>query len=194
MIDFGLARLYIDSKTGQHIPFATGKNIAGTFRYISANAHCGMESSRRDDLITLGYVIIELYKGRLPWSKYKDVDKKARYRRIARAKLKYSNNIQLCANCPEQFLTYMNYVMKMSFDQAPDYAMLKQLVKQAAQKAKVDIFDNVFDWSLLLSRAPNTKMRYDNLDGLYDMAKSHRFNTFADVKAVIELAYKKLTV
>ena len=67
LIDFGLTRSIIDPETGTHIPMTTGKNLIGTCRYVSANSHKGLELSRRDDLITLGYVIIRLYKGSLPW-------------------------------------------------------------------------------------------------------------------------------
>ena len=67
LIDFGLTRSVIDSETGQHIPFCQGKGLIGTCRYVSANSHKGYELSRRDDLITLGYVIIRLFKGSLPW-------------------------------------------------------------------------------------------------------------------------------
>lgn len=36
--------------------------MMGCLRYSSANAHLGMELSRRDDLESLGYTIIFLYK------------------------------------------------------------------------------------------------------------------------------------
>ena len=67
MVDFGLTRLVIDPKTGEHLPFKTDKNLVGTCRYVSINAHKGYELSRRDDLISLGYVMINLLKGELPW-------------------------------------------------------------------------------------------------------------------------------
>lgn len=67
MIDFGLTRLVIDPKTGKHIPFVKGKNLIGTCRYVSANSHQGFELSRRDDLITVGYVMVNFLLGRLPW-------------------------------------------------------------------------------------------------------------------------------
>lgn len=67
MIDFGISRLFVDPKTGRHIPFARGKNFIGTCRYVSVNAHMGHELSRRDDLITLGYVMINFLTGKLPW-------------------------------------------------------------------------------------------------------------------------------
>lgn len=67
LIDFGLTRSIIDPETGKHIPFTIGKNLIGTCRYVSANSHRGFELSKRDDLITLGYVIIRCLKGSLPW-------------------------------------------------------------------------------------------------------------------------------
>ena len=67
LIDFGLTRSIIDPKTNRHIPFVQGKNLIGTCRYVSINAHLGYELSRRDDLLTLGNVMIFLLKGALPW-------------------------------------------------------------------------------------------------------------------------------
>lgn len=86
MIDFGLTRLVIDPKTGKHISFASGKNLIGTCRYVSLNSHMGYELSRRDDLITLGYVIIQFLNGSLPWSGISTNKPSARYRKIGKAK------------------------------------------------------------------------------------------------------------
>jgi len=43
LIDFGLAKRYKDQKTGNHIPFKDKKDLTGTARYASANAHAGYE-------------------------------------------------------------------------------------------------------------------------------------------------------
>ena len=43
LIDFGLAKRYKDQKTGNHIPFKDKKELTGTARYASANAHAGYE-------------------------------------------------------------------------------------------------------------------------------------------------------
>ena len=67
IIDFGLAKRYRDSKTHQHIQYKENKNLTGTARYASVNAHLGIEQSRRDDLESIGYVLVYLANGSLNW-------------------------------------------------------------------------------------------------------------------------------
>lgn len=65
IIDFGLATRY--RICGEHIrPFKT-HDIIGTVEYVSVNVHEKLTPMRRDDLISIGYILLECYNGKLPW-------------------------------------------------------------------------------------------------------------------------------
>merc|ERR1712172_51447 len=120
IIDFGLSKRYRDPKTYQHIPFREGKNLTGTVRYCSVNTHMGLEQSRRDDLEAVGYILLYLSLGKLPWQGIKANSRKEKYEKIAESKANISAE-ELCRNSPKEFISFISYCRNMKFDYRPDY-------------------------------------------------------------------------
>jgi len=147
IIDFGLAKKYRDPTTHEHIPFVEHKSLTGTARYASINTHLGLEQSRRDDLESLGFVLMYFNRGSLPWQGLKANTKKEKYNKIAEKKL--STPIEhLCRNFPTEFSTYLNYVRTLRFDDKPDYKYLRRLYRDFFFRQGYAA-DYRFDWDVL---------------------------------------------
>ncbi|XP_076946212.1 casein kinase 1-like protein 2 [Bidens hawaiensis] len=146
-IDFGLAKKYRDSTTHNHIPYRENKNLTGTARYASMNTHLGIEQSRRDDLESLGYVLMYFLRGSLPWQGLKAGNKKQKYERISEKKV--STSIEsLCRGYPTEFASYFHYCRSLRFEDKPDYAYLKRIFRDLFIREGFQ-FDYVFDWTIL---------------------------------------------
>lgn len=145
-IDFGLAKKYRDSNH-QHIPYRENKNLTGTVRFTSINTHLGIEQSRRDDLESLGYVLMYFLRGSLPWQGLQSGNKKQKYDRISEKKV--STSIEsLCRGYPTEFASYFHYCRSLRFEDKPDYAYLKRIFRDLFIREGFQ-FDSVFDWTIL---------------------------------------------
>ncbi|CAG7666505.1 unnamed protein product [Allacma fusca] len=147
IIDFGLAKKYRDHRTHQHIPYRENKNLTGTARYASINTHLGKEQSRRDDLESLGYVLMYFNRGSLPWQGLKAATKRQKYERISEKKMSTAVD-ELCKGYPPEFATYLNYCRALRFEEKPDYGYLRQLFRNLFHRQGFT-YDYVFDWNML---------------------------------------------
>jgi len=150
IINFGLAKKYRDTRTQQHIPYRSGKNLTGTARYASVNTHLGIEQSRRDDLEAVFYVLMYFNRGSLPWQGLQASSKKEKYEKIMEKKMSTPVEV-LCEHFPCEFVTYANYCRSLNFEDRPDYAYLRRLLKDLFFREDYQ-YDFVFDWTLMNSQ------------------------------------------
>ncbi|KAI3915660.1 hypothetical protein MKX01_015485 [Papaver californicum] len=147
IIDYGLAKKYRDLQTHKHIPYRENKNLTGTARYASVNTHLGVEQSRRDDLESLGYVLMYFLRGSLPWQGLKAGNKKQKYDKISEKKMLTPIEV-LCKSYPSEFISYFHYCRSLRFEDKPDYSYLKRLFRDLFIREGYQ-FDYVFDWTVL---------------------------------------------
>lgn len=115
LIDFSLSKSYLD-QDNMHIEHKNIKSFTGTLTFSSSNAMMGFESSRKDDLISIGYTLIYLFYGSLPWQNY--------YGSMQIKRDKSIHIKQIIPNLPEVFDDYFTYVFNLDFDQKPNYQFL----------------------------------------------------------------------
>ena len=126
IIDYGLAKKYIDENKKSHISFKKTNIFTGSYSYASLNSHLGFELSRRDDFESLGYILIYLLKGSLPWQSMNNENCEERLKKTA--KLKKEVKIEkLCEGIHEKFKDYFEHVRKLRFEEKPDYEFLRGL-------------------------------------------------------------------
>lgn len=133
LIDFGLSKKFLD-ESNAHIPRLENKQFRGTLRYASTNMHQGIENTRRDDLESLGYVLIYLAKGSLPWQGLKI---KSGDRAQAIAKIKMKTQLKaLCSGLPMEFVEFMRGIKNLGFAEEPDYVGYMQLFGRILQRVE----------------------------------------------------------
>ena len=140
IMDFGLSKQYIRNK--QHISLRVERSLVGTARYASVNVHMGLEPSRRDDLESVGYMLIYFLKKRLPWQglkqKHNGRNKVDQIELIKECKMSTSVR-KLCSDLPKCFETYLNYCKSLAFEGEPDYGYMRNLFVETGKKFELEL-------------------------------------------------------
>ena len=145
LLDFGLSKSYCDPATHVHIKYSEKHELTGTARYASINALLGREQSRRDDLEALGYIIIYLYAGALPWQGIKAKSSREKYEQIRLSKQNFAES-RLYSELPHEFIDYMTAVRKLAFTETPNYSKLRMFFRDLSRRSG---YTSMKDWTPL---------------------------------------------
>ena len=134
LIDYGLSKSYL--RNMEHVKKTINtNNIVGTIEYISPNVHEGMTPSRRDDLISLGYIFVHMLLGELPWKQLVNDKTIIVYKQaIMHTNASY--------DLPTKIIQFLNIVNNVEYKATPPYRKLQQLLNSNTYN-KTQLKDNI---------------------------------------------------
>ena len=184
LIDFGNAKKFRSSKTGKHIMYMKSKFINGALLFLSMNILRGIETTRKDELESLGLVIIYLFLGSLPWSNEKFYSIKDGFIKIATIRNKISNE-DICKGMPKEMNDYMNYVMSLNYEQCPNYEYLRKLFRNILTKIG-ESNEALFSWV--------DKNKYRTISSKHSTSKNKKRNVGEMFKKLLKINSNKLNL
>jgi len=168
LIDLGLSKIFNKKSYKKTCSFK------GTLRYSSLRNHKGIAQSYRDDLESLGYMLIYFSKHSLPWQNTNIKDKKRKKDIIYNIKKKHSVS-RLCSDLPIEFEYYLKYVQVLMFNEQPDYTYLIKLFKNILKKNNLEL-DNEYDWAIKINSLQHTN-KNTNKTVVHDSSDDTHKNT-----------------
>ncbi|EGT35417.1 hypothetical protein CAEBREN_29816 [Caenorhabditis brenneri] len=147
MLDFGLCREFVKRAEGKDMraPRSTAP-FRGTTRYAPLSAMLQQDQSRKDDIESWLYMVVEWTSGGLPWRKLKahDREKVLQYKQDVRTKADILDDFFY--NCPKkEFTRILKYVDSLGYYAVPDYKFIYYCVQHAATANKIKDTDPI-DW------------------------------------------------
>jgi serine/threonine protein kinase len=122
LIDFGFCKTFLNNEN--HIEMKKTNNLIGSANFASINAHEFNELSRRDDLESLGYMLVYFYIGNLIWKNYSDNE-------IIKV---MKNNIINDKNIPKILIKYFEIIKCLEFKETPNYELLINIFKNELEE------------------------------------------------------------
>ena len=126
MIDFGMTKVFRSNY--KHIALKRGQRMLGTEKFASIHIHEGLSPSRRDDIESLGYVIVYLLLGELPWQNLENSDHNIAY-------MKCNQNLWNTLNeqCISKYIIeFLKYSRTLEYEDKPDYEYLIELLEKSS--------------------------------------------------------------
>jgi hypothetical protein len=139
LIDFGLVRIFRDPRTRAPERPRARTGCRGTKAYASANAHALADLSRRDDLASWFYVLLDMALGGLPW---KGV---AAHADVALMKRRFDVRDAVRDLAP-RLADVWAHIADLAFDAEPDYALVLGVLDAICDAAGIREADP-YDWA-----------------------------------------------
>ena len=136
LIDFGFSIFYINADTREHIE-GQKDTIVGSPRYASYYVHEGCVSSRRDDLISVGYIYIWILLKDLPWNCLVKIGEQEQEQEnilimselnLRRKEMKSWPKLgEYCMQINQKIWNFLNYCYLLRYDAEPNYRLLYEI-------------------------------------------------------------------
>ena len=194
LIDFGFSQKYRSSRTGKHIKFRFIKVIIGSLLYISINGIKGFQQSRKDDLESLGYMLIHLMTNSLPWINIytSKIDCLQKVKKIFQMKKAILPEV-LCKGLPEEFIQYMKYCRTLTFEQNPNYDYLKGLFTTILIKNQQNNDFNFF-WIINNKKSKKEGENKDRRNIIPKRRESSQKRLYAKIKNSLEKMKSNISI
>ena len=135
LIDLGLAKRY-RTADGNHIRSVRKHTQVGTLRYSSMFSGMFVQSSRRDDVISLVYTLVNIFGNKLPWQDTpehiqrmsRSAQKKAKAEHVLKLKRIVSPQ-RVTRFMPHVFAKILSSGMCLGFEEEPPYSKYIDLMK-----------------------------------------------------------------
>lgn len=134
IIDFGLARQFENASSVRLLHVDNGEGYLGSHDFSPLAAHLLKTPSQRDDLESLGYVLVYIFKGILPWC-LTTIENSHTRNTLVKRKKGTTSPLQLCEGLPGEFVLYFQYVRQLQLGEKPDYLFLRSLFETVLWEA-----------------------------------------------------------
>ncbi|PKY06258.1 kinase-like protein [Aspergillus campestris IBT 28561] len=160
LTDFGCAAQYFVDPS-QADPF----DRIGTDTFASISAHAGRAQCPRDDLESLGFLLLYLLGRKFPWDDYVPrfpMNQDLIWRDLGQ--IKSDTTIErLCEGLPYAFNLFFQHVRSLQYNDRPNYSYLRRIFRELFADYRYE-YDHVYDWTAHLFEIVREKGPEENDD------------------------------
>ena len=141
------------------------RRFQGTPKFMAIHKSQGFRPSRRTDLEELIYTLIFLLKRSLPWSGIKGKSHEEICEKMGKIKNSISPEI-LFQGLPEELKFMYKIIIKLNFDEKPDYGLFIILFENILRNLKVNPHKDFLDFCFIKKIKEIIKKEYENKSSL----------------------------